>query len=193
MGNIIQLRDGRKSDTPIVAQLIIEAMTEECCKHFCGAHSIGEFHDMMTSLVERENTQYSYRNTICATDGGGRVVGALVCYDGGQLLELRQAFVDEVKARFGLDFSDMPEETEAGELYLDSAAVVEYMRGQGIAKLLFKAAAERAKRMGIRQLGLLVDRSNPKAERLYRTMGFEHVGDRDWGGHTLKHMQRLAD
>lgn len=190
MDTPITLRDGRKTDAPIAARLIMEAMRPECCRHFYGeSHTEEEFCELMAALAEREHTQYSYRNTICATNGDGTVVGILVCYDGGRLLELRRPFIEEVKRRFGRDFSDMAEETEAGELYLDSAAVVAGLRGRGIATRLFHAAAERARRMGIGRLGLLVDRSNPDAERLYRRMGFAQVGDRDWGGHTLKHMQ----
>lgn len=191
MEQSILLRDAHKTDASIIASLIMEAMTDECCKHFYGdEHDSNDFHELMTELVELDQTQYSYRNTLCATDENGLVVGVLVCYDGGQLHKLRPAFIDAVKKRYGKDFSDMPEETEGGELYLDSAAVLPAMRGKGIAKLLFKAAEERAKSMGLDRLGLLVDRGNPLAERLYRKIGFEHVGDKDWGGHTLKHMQR---
>lgn len=190
MDTPITLREGRKTDATVAARLIMEAMRPECCRHFYGeSHTSEEFHELLTALAEREHTQYSYHNTICATNADGAVVGILVCYDGARLLQLRRPFVEEVKRRFGRDFSDMPEETSSGELYLDSAAVAGGLRGHGIATRLFHAAAERARRMGIPRLGLLVDRGNPDAERLYRRMGFVHVGDRDWGGHTLKHMQ----
>lgn len=191
MANTITMRDARKDDAPQIAAMIMEAMRPECCQHFYGDnHSSEEFHALMTALVERDDTQYSYLNTICATNDADSIVGILVCYDGARLLQLRQPFIDGVKERFGRDFSHMPEETEAGELYLDSADVVESMRRQGIARQLFEAASKRAESMGIGHLGLLVDRDNPDAERLYLRMGFRHVGDRDWGGHNLKHMQK---
>lgn len=193
MNKTITLRNARKDDAPQIAAMIMEAMRPECCQHFYGDnHTSEEFHTLMTALVERDDTQYSYLNTICADNAAGNIVGILVCYDGARLLQLRQPFIDGVKERFGRDFSHMPEETEAGELYLDSADVVEDMRRQGIARLLFEAASKRAESMGIGRLGLLVDRDNPNAERLYLRMGFQHVGDRDWGGHTLKHMQKTV-
>jgi len=174
-----------------VASLIMEAMGFECCQFFYGEkHTSEEFHGMMSDLVKKENTQYCYTNTICAVDIKGRVVGILVSYDGGKLLELRQSFIDETNIRFGQDFSDMPNETEDGELYIDSVAVVRDLRGQNIAKRLLNAADAKAKKLGINSLGLLVDRNNPDAERLYRKVGFEYVNDREWGGHILKHMQR---
>lgn len=190
MEETITLRLGCKGDASVVASLIMEAMRPECCQYFYGTeHTSEEFHEMMSTLVERECTQYSYTNTICAVDRMGKVVGILVSYDGGKLLELRQSFIREVFIRFGRDFSNMPNETEKGELYIDSVAVVKDLRGRNIAKHLFNAAAAKAKELDIKSLGLLVDRDNPDAERLYRKLGFKYVNDRDWGGHTLKHMQ----
>ena len=102
-------------------------------------------------------------------DGDDRVVGVSVSYDGAELRRLRQPFIDAVKEAFGRDFSAMPEETSAGELYLDSLAVEPAWQGQGIAKALLKATAERAARIGCGPVGLLVDSNNPRAERLYAT------------------------
>lgn len=194
MYTLKEIRQARKEDASVVAGLIMEAMCEECCRYYYGeGHTAAEFHDMMSRLVEREDSQYSYRNTLCAVAADGRVAGICVSYDGGQLLRLRRAFIDEVKARFGRDFSDMPEETQAGEIYLDSMAVVSELRGQGIAHQLFRAAEERARQAGIGTVGLLVDRGNPGAERLYRQLGYEQVDDKEWGGHLLKHLQKKVD
>ena len=44
-------------------------------------------------LVEREDSQYSYRKTLVAMDAD-RVVGISVSYDGGLLHELRHANPD---------------------------------------------------------------------------------------------------
>ena len=48
---------------------------------------------MMTLLVEREDSQYSYKNTMVAVDGD-KVVGISVCYDGSKLHELRRPFLE---------------------------------------------------------------------------------------------------
>ena len=105
------------------------------------------------------------------------------------MTSLRKAFVDAAKENFGRDFSGMPDETSAGELYIDSLAVTECCRGKGIATSLLKAVVEKAKAMGLPAVGLLVDKGNPKAETLYERIGFKYVGDNDWGGHPMKHMQ----
>lgn len=187
----ITIRQGQPEDAPVIASLIMEAMSEECCQYYYGEnHTAADFHAMMTDLARQENSQYSYINTLVATDSEKHIAGICVSYDGKDILRLRQQFINETKKRFGRDFSDMPEETEAGELYIDSMAVMTPLRGKGIGKQLFKAAEERARRLGINTLGLLVDRANPNAERLYRSIGYSHVDDKDWGGHILKHMQK---
>ena len=50
--------------------------------------------------------------------------------------ELRRAFIEAAKKYIGKDHSGMDDETQAGELYLDSLAVLPEYRRQGIAKKL---------------------------------------------------------
>lgn len=186
--NII-LRKGQIADAPQIAQLIMIAMSEECCRHFYGdKHTADDFHKLITQLAEKEDTQYSYQNTICATIDD-EIVGISVSYDGSRLHELRRHFINGAKRTFGRDFSNMPDETQAGELYLDSLAVKSKYRGLGIATLLLKATAERARKINVGPVGLLVDKDNTKAERLYTSIGFTYVGDNIWGGHEMKHLQ----
>ncbi|MGN1263141.1 MAG: GNAT family N-acetyltransferase [Prevotella sp.] len=189
----ISLRQGKMEDAPQIARMIVMAMTDECCRHFYGDnHSADDFLRLITRLASSRNTQYSYENTICATDGNNpdsRIVGISVSYDGARLLELRKAFLDGALSAFGIDHSGMSAETSAGELYLDSLAVLPEYRGKGIATMLLNATAEKARRLGCGPLGLLVDEGNPRAERLYTAVGFKHVGNNDWGGHAMKHLQ----
>lgn len=80
-------------------------------------------------------------------------------------------------------------ETEEGEFYLDSLAVSNQYRGKGIASKLLDAAISRARELGLPAVGLLCDKGNPKAERLYAKVGFQFVNDTTWGGHAMKHLQ----
>lgn len=185
----ITLRPGRREDATPIAGLILEAMTEECCKHFYGPfNTIVEFHAVMSRLVERDDTQYSYLNTICAVDSKDNIVGISVSYDGARLLELRKRFVEYVKTAFYKDFSNMPEETQAGELYLDSLAVKPEWRGHGIGKRLLLATIDKAKTLNCGPVGLLMEPDNAKAEALYTSVGFRPVGEKEWGGHRMKHL-----
>jgi ribosomal protein S18 acetylase RimI-like enzyme len=187
MNDKYTLRPGRREEAAHIASLIMAAMNDECCQYFAGPdHTLDDFHKLMTHLVERTDSQYSYLNTLVAADSDDHVVGVLVGYDGARLHELRRAFVDACKETFGRDFSHIPDETQAGEFYLDSLAVCPNMRGHGIASALLRAAVERH---GQRQpVGLLVDKGNPKAEALYLRLGFAYQDDNEWGGHPMKHL-----
>ena len=185
---MIEIKNARKEQSPDIARLIMTAMTDDCCLHFCGVgYGLEDFRGMMTMLVEREDSQYSFRNTLVAMDGD-RLVGIAVSYDGCRLHELRQAFVEAAKTCIGKDHSGMDDETQAGELYLDSLAVLPDYRRQGIARRLLKATKEKADRMGLPCVGLLVDKGNPAGEALYVSVGFRYVNDNLWGGHPMKHL-----
>lgn len=145
---------------------------------------------MMQQLVERADTQYSYLNALCAADENDCVLGVSVSYDGALLHSLRQRFIEAVSQTFGKQLDGMADETAAGELYLDSLAVLPSAQGQGIATALLDATAQKAEQMGAGPLGLLVDAGNPRAERLYLRCGFKQVGTNRWGGHDMKHLQR---
>jgi ribosomal protein S18 acetylase RimI-like enzyme len=177
------IRQARKEEASAIARLIMIAMNYDCCKNFAGEHhSLQDFEDMMTHLVAQEHSQYSYLNTIVAEEDGD-VVGICTSYDGGRLHELRRAFIKAAKEYLERDFSGMDDETQAGELYIDSLAVSADYRHRGIATMLLKALIRQHK-----PLGLLVDEGNPKAERLYASLGFKFANYTSWGGHGMKHL-----
>lgn len=195
---MIEIREATKDQAEEIAHLIMTAMTDDCCLYFCGeGYGLEDFYTMMTMLVKREDSQYSYRNTLVAVDADrsseGRLqdkkaVGISVSYDGGRLHELRRAFIEAAKEHIGKDHSNMDDETQAGELYLDSLAVLPAYRRQGIARKLLLATKERANRLGLPCVGLLVDKDNPVGETLYTSAGFQYVNDSQWGGHPMKHL-----
>lgn len=202
---MIKIEQAQKVQAAGITEFIMEAMNHECCQNFAGKHhTIDDFRKLMIHLVEMEDSQYSYRNTFVAMyypeEVTGKSQGALphpipllagiiVMYDGGMLHQLRTRFVEAAKEAFGIDYSDIPDETKAGELYIDSLCVAKEFRGRGIATILLKASREEAKRRGIPFVGLLVDEGNPSAERLYHQIGFQYVDDNTWGGHAMKHLQ----
>ena len=186
--NKVHIVEGTKDQAAEIARLIMTAMTDDCCLYFCGdGFGLNDFHKMMTMLVERENSQYSYRNTLVAMDGD-KIIGISVSYDGARLHELRRAFIEAAKKYIGKDHSGMDDETQAGELYLDSLAVLPEYRHQGIARKLLKGTKERANRLGLPCVGLLVDKDNPIGEALYTSIGFRYINDNQWGGHPMKHL-----
>ena len=187
---MIKIQEAKREQSADIARLIMTAMTDDCCLHFCGdGYGLEDFRRMMAMLVQREDSQYSYRNTLVAMDGQ-KVVGAAVSYNGGRLHELRRAFIEAAKNYVGKDHSGMDDETQAGELYLDSLAVLPEYRCRGIAKDLLLATMKRANQLRLPVVGLLVDKGNPEAENLYTSVGFLYVNDVLWGGHSMKHLVR---
>lgn len=184
------VESARRSDAPVVARLIMEAMNHECCQWFAGEnHTLDDFHRLMTRLVEAESSQYSHRNALVVRTPDGEVAGVAVSYDGALLHDLRRAFILGAQEAFGRDFSQMPDETAAGELYLDSLCVVAPFRGQGMARALLRATIDKGHALGL-PTGLLVDKGNPSAECLYQSVGFQWQNDTTWGGHPMRHLVR---
>ena len=105
---MIKITEARKEQAAVIARMIMEAMNYECCQWFAGPeHTLDEFHQLMTQLVEREDSQYSYRNTLVAMTENNEIAGVCVSYDGAKHHELRQAFIDGAKQTFGRDYSIM--------------------------------------------------------------------------------------
>lgn len=184
---MVKIRIATIDDAESIARLITTAMTEDCCRHFYGPeHTSTDFMHFIARLAKTSNSQYSYLNTLVAILNG-KIIGVAVSYDGGRLKELRQAFIDGMLNYFDRDFNTIEDETEAGELYLDSFAVSEEHRNQGIGSALIKATCKKAADAGLPKVGLLVDKNNPSAEHFYTSLGFKYQNDASWGGHAMKH------
>lgn len=81
----IQIEQATPDKASHIASLIMEAMNAQCCQNFAGPqHTLVDFHRMMTKLVEMEDSQYSYKNTLVAMSTDGILVGILVAYDGAE-------------------------------------------------------------------------------------------------------------
>ena len=138
-------------------------------------------------LAQREVAQYSYRNTLVA-EVDGVVAGALVGYDGARLKELREPIFPLLEQHLG-ESLQIEDETEAGEFYLDSLGVLPEFRGLGVGSRLLTAMRDRAFSEGHQRVGLIVDFDNPRAERLYTSLGWRRVGNKRFLGHPMWHLQ----
>lgn len=182
------IRQARPDEAAAIATLIMEAMNHDCCQWFAGPqHTLEDFHRLMTALVQRTDSQYSYLNTWVAI-ADEQVVAVCVAYDGAKLHELREAFISGAREAFGIDYTGMDDETQADEFYVDSLCVSTPYRRQGIASALLRQAITRSQELGIPSTGLLVDAGNPNAERLYTRLGFVPHEATSWGSHPMRHM-----
>ncbi len=179
----ITIRKAHKEDAPQIAGLFMLAWPVEDILESNGL-SYDELHESITSVAASEQTIYSYENTYVA-EADGKVVGAMCAYDGADYQRLKQPIVDFLGNDSG--FAQL-KETEEGEFYLDSVGVLPEYRGRGIASKLFEAQCERAASLGHKVAGLIVDVDKPQAEVLYARLGFVYLDDKDFFGHTMKHM-----
>ena len=179
------IRRARKEEAAQIAELFMLAWpVEEIMKS--NGLTYEQLHESMIAIATTEETIYSYENTIVA-EVDGKVVGAMCAYDGADYQRLKQPIVDVLGADSG--FAQL-KETGAGEFYLDSVGVLPEYRGRGIASSLFETQCEHAASLGHKVAGLIVDVDKPQAEALYARLGFTYLDDKDFFGHTMKHMVR---
>lgn len=164
----LRIIPARLEDAPFVARCVCMALHHEADSERL-AH--------VAQVCRRHDALYSYRHALVAWMGD-EPVGLCLCYDGARYTEMRRItfplFSHEGDA---MDLDNAQDETQAGEYYLDSLAVVSQWRGRGIARQLIEAQLQRARQMGFHRATLLVDPANEGAQRLYASIGFRHHSD----------------
>lgn len=179
---------------PLIGRAVVMAIGAEITRNLAGQeHTPADVEALFSSLAARPDTQYSYLNTLLAIDDDGRPMGCIVSYDGAGLIGMRRIFFEEAFRQIGLDFGPNPDtidpETTPDEFYLDTLAVFEPYRGRGIARRLIEAAACRAAEISGKPVGLLVDKTNHRARRLYDSIGFVFSDERPFAGEVMDHLQ----
>ena len=174
----ITVRRATREDAPLIAEAVAMAV---------GYDTTHPLYPVFLALAEREATQYSYRNTLVG-EVNGEVAGALVGYDGALLQKLREPIYPLLEQHLG-SIPHIEDETEAGEFYLDSLGILPQYRGLGVGSALITAYVDRAFAEGHARVGLIVDYDNPKAEKLYTSLGFSRVGTKMFLGHQMWHLQ----
>lgn len=190
--NLFCIRAARREDAAAIARGVVMALHEDIALAFAGSRERLPLVDrLFAGLAARDDSQYSYRNSLVAEDASGRVAGIIVAYDGSRLHELREAFVAEANALLGTRFvnAEMDNETSGDEVYLDSLAVFPGFRGHRLGARLIEAAAQLHSGAG-KPLGLLCEQGYDHLYRLYTSLGFRNVGMRPFAGTMMHHLQR---
>ena len=141
-----------------------------------------EFFQQDANRLSHQNTQVEERD--------GHIVGALVSYHGSRCEELDHPFLERQRAQYGRVRRHIAREAQPDEYYLDSLAVAEAYRGQGIATALIAAFEARAATLAHQNVALLAEASNVPAYRLYRRLGYEADGTLSIDGHDFHHMMK---
>lgn len=185
----MNIRPATPADARLIALGVVEAIGPDITASLASnGHTTEDVVSLFETLARRDDTQYSYLNTLVATDDDGSAAGVAVAYDGARLHEMRKHFFDSALSMLGRNMTAMEDECGPDEFYLDTLTVIPSRRGRGYASALIAATAERA-RLGGKPLGLLVEKENHRARALYEKCGFRQVGERPFAFVKMDHMQ----
>ncbi|MBN8786330.1 MAG: GNAT family N-acetyltransferase [Terrimonas sp.] len=180
------VRKATEADATSIAPLILLAM-EEIAYQFTGERSMEKATDFFVKMISQKANQYSYENCWVAEHEGEIIATALV-YDGARLSELRKPVAEQIKLVFGKNFNP-GDETQPGEYYIDCIGVKPGQQGKGIGSKMLNFLIEAYAKTGTQPLGLLVDKDNPQAKKLYLRSGFEVVEEKVFAGKSMEHLQ----
>lgn len=180
------IRRAVPEDSHQVASLIALAM-HDIILRFIGEDSEAKAQQLLYRLVSKKGNQYSFENCWVA-EIEKEVVAAACIYDGAKLKVLRKPVAEEIAGMFGRNFNP-EDETQAGEFYIDSVGVMPSHQGMGIGTKIFEFLIEEYVYTRKKVIGLLVDKENPDAKRLYLKLGFKYSGDKNLAGKQMEHFQ----
>lgn len=172
-------------DAPEIAPLMFQAMQEIAYK-LIGKEDPKLAIDFLEKLCRQENNQYSYQNTLIYKENE-QILGSLVFYNGADLHILRKPVLllsEKVSNRS----ITMENETQQGEIYIDTLSVSPQAQGKGIGSQLIEYLKKYVRENQKLDIGLLVDEKNPKAEKLYIKLGFQHKNNITLAGSIYKHL-----
>lgn len=185
----MKIVEAEKKDAQLIGEVVATAVGDEIVENFAYPKTKTDVLRLFSNLAARDDSQYSYKNTLKAIADDGTPMGFIVGYDGGRLGELRKAFFEEVRSVLDREMEgEIADECQPDEYYLDSLAVFPEYRGKGVARELIRAMSHRAS-SNKKPLGLLCDKNNAKARRLYDSLGFLPVGETPFAGEIMDHLQ----
>ncbi|MGG5315617.1 N-acetyltransferase family protein [Enterococcus sp. AZ072] len=184
------IRFAEKQDGPAIAELILVILKD---MELPFVEDFGEAATKEAIITAYDDPTYRFgyqRGLVAEVDG--KIAGAAFGYPAKD-----EPIIDRPLKKY-LVSKGLPEDIEMfidseafpNEWYLDSIAVDEAFRGQGIGSSLLEAVDLIAIRDDEEIVGLSVDRLNPGAKKLYLREGFEEVGQHTISGHLYDHMQR---
>lgn len=180
------IRKAKYTDSTIIAKLMFYAMAD-IVFDFIAEKDEEKAMRFLDELIATDNNQYSYENT-WVVEVQDKIAASFTLYDGAKLNELRKKVLDHLKTNYKREITP-EDETEAGEIYIDTIAVFPEYRGKGLGNYILDfIIGEFGHKQG-ETVGLLVDFTNPKAKKLYESKGFKVVGEKSLMSKNHEHMQ----
>lgn len=180
------IRKATSKDSEFIAAYLWLAM-DTIIYEFIGEMNPEKGKAFLRHFAEQEDNQYSYQNCWVVEDGT-KVVAVANLYDGAKLQVLRQPILNYLNTQYSRTML-LEDETQAGEVYLDTFGVDPSQQGKGIGSKMLRFLIEEYVDKQGKTLGLLVDEDNPNAKKLYLKMGFKLVRTITFVGKTMEHLQ----
>ena len=184
------IRFAKKEDGAAVAKLIL-VILKDMELDFLEEFGEEQALEAIAACFEDPTYRFGYARGL-VEEIDGEIAGAVFGYPANKEAIIDLPLQKYLRAQGIEDEVQMFIDPEAftNEWYLDSIAVDERFRGQGIGSKLLTAVDRLATHEGVKVIGLNVDKANPNAKRLYLRDGFKDVGEIVISGHVYDHMQR---
>lgn len=176
-------------DNRQIAPLLLLAM-EDIVYRFIGKESKDSAIRFLENLIEQSGNQYSHENCWVMIENE-QIIATACVYNGKDLHQLRRPVAAYIQHHFHKEFHP-EDETQAGEYYIDCISVSPLHQGKGLGASLLQFLITEYPKKQQQNLGLLVDRDNPSAKRLYLKLGFKIIDERTLTGKPMEHLQFLA-
>ncbi|WP_027001570.1 GNAT family N-acetyltransferase [Hugenholtzia roseola] len=201
---MFSFRKAKLEDSKIIAYFMMLAM-EDIVYNFLDEKNYEKAINFLSFFVEQEKNQYSYQNcwlmlendikndTKDDTENGAknkveRVFACANIYAGADLKELRQPIATYIESNFNKKF-EIEDETQAGEYYLDTLAVLPQKQGAGLGTIFLQFLINQIVVEKREVFGLLVEKNNFLAKKLYKKVGFVFVNETTLTGKAMEHWQ----
>ena len=178
------IKNAQKQDAKICIKLLNLAM-EDIAYKLSGYDDPVKSDEILEKFFKSEINRLSYKN-IYVYKRDDVSIAAMCSYFGGDAAQLDREISQHLKA-LGKD-AQIEKECFDDEFYIDSIAVDEKFRGQGLAKELILHSFARAKALGYKKVSLIVDVNKPKVRKFYESLGFKFNTKKIINLHEYDHM-----
>ena len=178
------IKNAQKQDAKICIKLLNLAM-EDIAYKLSGYDDPVKSDEILEKFFKSETNRLSYKN-VYVYKRDDVIIAAMCAYFGGDAWQLDSEISQHLKA-LGKN-AQIEKECFDDEFYIDSIAVDEKFRGQGLAKELILHSFARAKELGHKKVSLIVDINKPKVRKFYESLGFKFNTKKIINLHEYDHM-----
>ena len=178
------IKNAQKQDAKICIKLLNLAM-EDIAYKLSGYDDPLKSDEILEKFFKSETNRLSYKN-VYVYKRDDVIIAAMCAYFGGDAWQLDREISQHLKA-LGKD-AQIEKECFDDEFYIDSIAVDEKFRRQGLAKELILHSFARAKELGHKKVSLIVDVNKPKVRKFYESLGFKFNVKKIVNLHEYDHM-----